>query len=113
MALGADFIQIARGFMLSGGCIRARMCSGEGSHQCPVGLATQDEKRRKSYLVYKQASRIRNYHDSLLKGVKTILAVMGLKSVNELSKEMLSFVDKNGFIHENVNRYFAKKIKSA
>jgi glutamate synthase domain-containing protein 2 len=23
------------------------MCSGEGSHQCPVGLATQDEKRRK------------------------------------------------------------------
>ncbi|HIP56081.1 MAG TPA: FMN-binding glutamate synthase family protein, partial [Arcobacter sp.] len=41
LALGADSVNIARGFMLSAGCIRARMCSGEGSHNCPVGLATQ------------------------------------------------------------------------
>ncbi|MBN2781972.1 MAG: FMN-binding glutamate synthase family protein, partial [Campylobacterales bacterium] len=32
MCMGADAIGIARGFMMSGGCIRARMCSGFGSH---------------------------------------------------------------------------------
>ena len=28
MSFGADFLQIARGFMMSAGCIRARYCSG-------------------------------------------------------------------------------------
>ena len=49
LCLGADFVQIARGFMMSAGCIRARYCSGSGKHQCPVGLATQDIKKRKHY----------------------------------------------------------------
>ena len=112
MCLGADFIQIARGFMLSAGCIRARMCSGEGSHQCPVGLATQDEKRRRSYLVYKQAAKVTAYHKNLLKGVKTIMAVMGVKHIDELTKEKVSFIDKNGYIYENVNRYFEQKMEA-
>ncbi|MCF6207712.1 MAG: FMN-binding glutamate synthase family protein, partial [Sulfurovum sp.] len=54
MSMGADAVGIARGFMMSGGCIRARMCSGFGSHQCPVGMATQDPKLRASYLVNKK-----------------------------------------------------------
>ena len=112
MCLGADFIQIARGFMLSAGCIRARMCSGEGSHQCPVGLATQDKKRRRSYLVYKQAGKVAAYHKNLLKGIKTIMAVMGVKHIDEFSKEKISFIDKNGFVYENVNRYFEQKIEA-
>jgi len=33
LSMGADAVGIARGFMMSGGCIRARMCSGYGSHQ--------------------------------------------------------------------------------
>jgi len=110
LSLGADYIAIARGFMLSAGCIRARMCSGEGSHNCPVGLATQNEKLRKSYLVYKNANSIKNYHEGLIKGVKTMLAIMGKNSVNELCKDDLTFVDKNGFIHTDINRYMDKKL---
>jgi len=110
LALGADYIGIARGFMLSGGCIRARMCSGEGSHKCPVGLATQDEKLRHSYLVYKQSNKIVNYHKNLLKGISVLLAIMGKKSIKELSAQDLSFIDKNGFIHTDVSRYLEKKI---
>ena len=110
LSLGADYIAIARGFMLSAGCIRARMCSGEGSHNCPIGLATQNESLRKSYLVYKNATSIKNYHAGLLKGVKTLLAIMGKSSVNDLSKDDLTFVDKNGFIHTDINRYMDKKL---
>ena len=112
MALGADFIYLARGFMMSAGCIRARMCSGHGSHQCPVGLATQDKNLRASYLVYKHANKAVNYHKNLLAGVRTILAVMGLKDVKDLNKEHLTFIDKNGFIYTNINRYLDKKINT-
>ena len=110
LSLGADYIAIARGFMLSAGCIRARMCSGEGSHNCPIGLATQNETLRKSYLVYKNATSIKNYHNGLINGVKTILAIMGKSSVSELCKDDLTFVDKNGFIHTDINRYLDKKL---
>ena len=43
---GADFINIARGFMISAGCIRARECSGANGRDCPVGLATMNEAKR-------------------------------------------------------------------
>jgi len=109
LALGADFIYLARGFMMSAGCIRARMCSGHGTHQCPIGLATQDKKLRNAYLVEKHAKKTMYYHKNLLSGVRTILAVMGLKDVKDLTKEHLTFIDKNGFIYTNIDRYLDKK----
>lgn len=111
MALGADFVNIGRGFMMSGGCIRARMCSGYGSHQCPVGLATQDKKLRRAYLVNKNANKIATYHKNLLGGLRTILAVMGLKDIKELNRSHLTFIDKNGFIYTNINRYLDNHVK--
>ena len=111
LALGADFIYIARGFMMSAGCIRARMCSGNGSHNCPVGLATANKNLRRSYLVMKHTKKITQYHKNLLKGVKTVLAVMGLKDATLLKEEHLTFVDKNGFIYTDINRYLDNKLK--
>ncbi|OQX49708.1 MAG: FMN-binding glutamate synthase family protein, partial [Epsilonproteobacteria bacterium 4484_20] len=84
MSLGADAVGIARGFMMSGGCIRARMCSGYGSHKCPVGMATQDPKKRASYMVVKQAYQISNYHNNLIKGMKMMLAIMGFETTRPL-----------------------------
>jgi len=109
MALGADFVNIARAFMMSAGCIRARMCSGHGSHQCPVGLATSNPKLREAYLVYKNADQVSQYHKHLLSGIKTILAIMGLKNISKLTNKHITFIDKNGFIHNNINRYLDKK----
>ena len=34
--IGADFVAIARAFMMSAGCIRARECSGAHGRACPV-----------------------------------------------------------------------------
>ncbi len=110
MAMGADAVGIARGFMMSGGCIRARMCSGFGSHVCPVGLATQDEKRRASYLVIKEAKEIGNYHKNLIKSMKVVLAIMGLKSIKELNRERLTFKNRNGEIYFDVDVYFRQKL---
>ena len=87
---GADFINIARGFMISAGCIRARECSGAGGRHCPVGLATMDESKRSKYLVLQKAKYIANYHHKLLHGVRSLMAVMGKTDVSELSMKDLT-----------------------
>ena len=110
LSLGADMVGIARGFMMSGGCIRARQCSGTTGHPCPVGMATQDPKRRASYLVHHKAKHIANYHKNLLKGIKTLLAVMGVDEITKLSKKNLGFKNKIGEIYFNVDEYFQQKL---
>lgn len=109
LAMGADAVGIARGFMMSGGCIRARQCSGTGSHQCPVGLATQDPRLRASYLVLRKAGEIANYHQNLIKGVKNMLAVMGLSNISQLQRNHLTYKNENGEIYFDINTYFHQK----
>ena len=107
MALGADFVQIARGFMMSAGCIRARYCAGI-THQCPVGLATQDKSKRRKYFVYKHANHVSNYHKNLLKSIKGLLAIMGLKNIKELTKHKIMFLDRNSKVHDNIDDVFGR-----
>ena len=110
LAMGADAIGIARGFMMSGGCIRAKMCSGFGSHVCPVGMATQDPKKRASYLVVKQGKEIGQYHTNLIKSMKVVLAVMGVAKMRDLNKSLLTFKNRNGEIYFDIDKYFHHKL---
>ncbi len=110
LSLGADFTQIARGFMMSAGCIRARYCSGTDKHQCPVGLATQDKRKRKHYFVQKHAIHIKNYHNNLLKNIRGLLAVMGLNDIKKLNKDKLIFLDKNSRVHDNIDKVFDRRL---
>jgi len=88
-AYGADFLNIARGFMISAGCIRARHCSGAGGHDCPVGLATMNKSKRSKFLVAKKSQTIANYHNALIEGIQSLLAIMGKCDISSLSKEDL------------------------
>ncbi|MCF6330578.1 MAG: FMN-binding glutamate synthase family protein [Sulfurimonas sp.] len=110
LSMGADAVGIARGFMMSGGCIRARMCSGFGSHTCPVGMATQDPKKRASFLVIKEGREIGNYHTNLIKGMKVVSAVMGKKSFKEFNKSNLTFKNQNGEVYFDVDKYFHHRL---
>ena len=110
LSMGADAVGIARGFMMSGGCIRARMCSGFGTHQCPVGLATQDSRIRASYLVTKKGYEIANYHRNILKSLKTILAVLGYTNISQLNKQNLTYRSENGEIYFDIDKYFENKL---
>lgn len=109
LAMGADAVGIARGFMMSAGCIRARMCAGTGSHHCPVGLATQNPALRASYLVLRKAGEIANYHNNLLKGIKNMLAVMGIPNLTDLGRNHLTFRNEGGEIYFDVDIYFHQK----
>ncbi len=110
MSLGADFLQIARGFMMSAGCIRARYCSGTEGKECPVGLATQDKSKRRKYFVFKQAKKVAAYHKNLLKGVRGMLAIMGLKNISQLNKHRLMFIDKDSKVHDNIDHVFKRRL---
>jgi len=87
---GADFVNIARGFMISAGCIRARECSGANGRDCPVGLATMNEVKRSRYLVEQKARSIASYHNALINGIRELLAVMGKKRLDQLGREDLT-----------------------
>ncbi len=110
LCVGADAVAIARGFMMSGGCIRARVCNGAGGHICPVGLATQDARRRDSYLVVRKSNEIANYHKNMKKGIMTMLSVMGLPKVQMLDKDKLSYKNANGEIYFDIDKYFHHKL---
>jgi len=110
LSLGADAVAIARGFMMSGGCIRARVCNGSGGHICPVGLATQDPRRRASYLVVRKSNEIANYHNNLIKGIRTMLSVIGIPKVDMLNKENLTYKNNNGEIFFDIDKYFHHKL---
>ena len=108
--IGADYIAIARAFMMSAGCIRARECSGANGRACPVGLATQDKKKRASFLVEKKAQNVASYHGQLLYGIRNLLAIMGVKRLEELSKKHLIFKDHTGKTYMDVDRYFQESL---
>ena len=44
LAMGADLVNIARGMMISVGCIGAQKCH---TNHCPVGVATTDKGHQK------------------------------------------------------------------
>lgn len=108
--IGADFVAIARAFMMSAGCIRARECSGAHGRHCPVGLATQDKTKRASFLVEQKARNVASYHGQLLSGIRGLLAIMGLNSLRSLSKEHLIFKDHVGKTYQNVDAYFEEML---
>jgi len=91
---GADFVNIARGFMIAAGCIRARECSGANGRHCPVGLATMDEGKRSKYLVTQKSHNIVHYHDELVHGIRSLLAVMGKKEISELCRGDLTLPEE-------------------
>jgi glutamate synthase domain-containing protein 2 len=109
--IGADFVAIARAFMMSAGCIRARECSGANGHHCPVGLATQDTKKRASFLVEKKSRNIASYHEQLLDGVKNLLAIMGIDHIKKINQKHLIFKDHTGKTYTDVETYFRESIQ--
>lgn len=81
LALGADWINSARGFLFSLGCIQALSCS---SGQCPTGIATQDPERQKALVVEDKAERVYRFHHNTLHAVKELTQATGLRAPQDI-----------------------------
>jgi glutamate synthase domain-containing protein 2 len=75
LALGADWVNSARGFMFSIGCIQAQACH---TNHCPTGVATQDPKRYRALVVPDKAERVANFHRNTMKALADMTSAAGL-----------------------------------
>ncbi|TNJ34695.1 FMN-binding glutamate synthase family protein [Arenimonas terrae] len=84
LALGADWVNAARGFMFSLGCIQSQSCHTD---RCPTGVATQDPGRQAALDPQDKATRVFNFHRNTLVALKELLAAAGLEHPNQLGPE--------------------------
>jgi glutamate synthase domain-containing protein 2 len=80
LALGADWCNVARGFMFSLGCIQSQLC---GTNLCPVGVATQKARLQKAIVPEEKAERVFLFHQATLAGLAETTAACGLDHPDE------------------------------
>ncbi|MBN9267984.1 MAG: FMN-binding glutamate synthase family protein [Hyphomicrobium sp.] len=82
MALGADWCNVARGFMFAVGCIQAQQCH---TGECPTGVTSQDRTRQRAVVVSDKSVRVANFHRETVKALGELVAAAGLETPRELS----------------------------
>ena len=93
LGLGADCVNIARGMMISVGCIQAQKCH---TNECPVGVATTDEKLQNALVVEEKKFRVMNYIITLRTGLNSLSAAAGITSPTQFSREHIIYKDQYG-----------------
>lgn len=82
-ALGADWVNMARPFMFSIGCIQCRSCH---TGECPTGIATMDPMRFRAIDIEDRSNRAYNFHRNTLFVLKELLESVGVKHPSELNR---------------------------
>lgn len=95
MALGADAVHVARGFLFALGCIQALECH---SNHCPTGIATQSRRRIRSLDVDAAADRVAAYVNTLEKEVKMLSESCGYKSPDQMTPDDIMVVTRPGHL---------------
>jgi len=95
LALGADAVNIARGLMISVGCIQAQRCH---TNECPVGVATTDEGLMQALVVEEKKWRVLNYIITLRAALTSLSAAAGLRSPTQLTRTHAIYRDALGRI---------------
>ncbi len=86
LAIGADWVNSARGFMFALGCIQSQSCH---TNRCPTGIATQDPLRQRALVVPSKAERVRNFHHNTLAALAEMVAAAGLERPSQLEPRHL------------------------
>jgi glutamate synthase domain-containing protein 2 len=95
LGMGADLINVARGFMISVGCIGTKHCS---FNNCPVGVATTNPELQKALVVDEKKYRVLNYLITMRHGLFTLAAASGLNSPIHFTEKHVMFKDESGMV---------------
>jgi glutamate synthase domain-containing protein 2 len=93
LCVGADFINNARGFMFSLGCIQAMRCH---SNTCPTGVTTHNKRLQRGLVVEEKFRRVANYALGMNKEIEMIAHSCGLRHPRELKREHVRLVQSSG-----------------
>ncbi|WP_217420754.1 FMN-binding glutamate synthase family protein [Pseudidiomarina piscicola] len=102
IAMGADFIVSARGFMFSIGCIQAMQCN---KNTCPTGVTTHDKKLQKGLNPKDKCERVANYHKYLEYGVNIIAHSCGVSDPRQLNRRHARIIQATGESVSLAERY--------
>jgi len=95
MALGAEAVYIARGFMLSLGCIQALECH---TNNCPAGIATQNPRLQRGLDIEAAAERVANYAQQLYKETQMLAESCGYDSPDQITADDIMVVTSPGHL---------------
>ncbi|SDI54294.1 Glutamate synthase domain-containing protein 2 [Ferrimonas sediminum] len=93
LCVGADFVNSARGFMFSLGCIQALQCN---RNTCPTGITTHDPKLQKGLVVEDKALRVAHYATNLMHEVGVIAHSCGVREPRLLRRDHAQVIDDHG-----------------
>jgi glutamate synthase domain-containing protein 2 len=92
LCVGADFINTARGFMFSLGCIQALRCH---TNTCPTGIATHSHRLQRALVVEEKYLRVANYANNMNREIDMIAHSCGVRHARELRREHVRIVQAN------------------
>jgi len=92
LCVGADFINTARGFMFSLGCIQALRCQ---TNTCPTGIATHSQRLQRALVVEEKYLRVANYANNMNREIDMIAHSCGVRHARELRREHVRLVQAN------------------
>lgn len=93
LATGADFVNTARGFMFSLGCIQALRCH---TNTCPTGVTTHDPRLQRGLVVEDKATRVASYCRNMNKETEMIAYSCGLRHARELHRGHVRIMQPSG-----------------
>ncbi|WP_211220002.1 FMN-binding glutamate synthase family protein [Ferrimonas futtsuensis] len=93
LCVGADFVNSARGFMFSLGCIQALQCN---KNSCPTGITTHDPKLQKGLVVEDKARRVAHYARNLMHEVGVIAHSCGVREPRLLRRDHAQIINDHG-----------------
>ena len=84
MALGADWVNTARGFMFALGCIQSLSCH---KNTCPTGIATSNLGLQRGLVVPDKADRVYHFHKNTVAALMEVVGAAGCEHPRELTPE--------------------------
>ncbi|WP_300380118.1 FMN-binding glutamate synthase family protein [Henriciella sp.] len=82
MALGADWVNSARGFMFSLGCIQAKHCH---DNTCPTGITTTNKGRQRGLVIPDKAERVCQFQKNTVHALMEVVGAAGCQHPSELT----------------------------
>jgi glutamate synthase domain-containing protein 2 len=83
LAVGADFVNSARGFMFALGCIQAMQCN---KNTCPTGVTTHDPRLQRGLVPADKSERVAHFVANMEKEVAMIAHSCGVAEPRGLSR---------------------------
>ncbi|MEO1044231.1 MAG: FMN-binding glutamate synthase family protein [Pseudomonadota bacterium] len=93
LSAGADFINTARGFMFSLGCIQALKCN---KNTCPTGITTHNKRLQRGLNPEDKKAKVASYHANLVHEVEVIAHSCGVGEPRGLRRKHVRIVQDDG-----------------